>query len=172
MPIRFRYAKKIRYIAYSLLLVGFLITFNRTAMMACIVFLIFLHRRNVKLFLTVTLLSFMAIIFGMETIKHQFFRGQEGVELSGRGFIFPHYSQFILDHPFVGNSGAKLWVYFGDSLYHAHNSFLELFASNGLVIAVLFLFGYCLVFFKAKELFLPILVYSLFQYGFLWGFVI
>jgi hypothetical protein len=58
-------------------------------------------------------------------------------------------------------------------LIHAHNSFLEFIASNGIVISLLF-FAFLFLIWKKKNILLimAILFFCLFQYGIFWGYSI
>ena len=168
---RLHYSKKFIYFSSLFLCLGFFVTFNRTAIIACIVGVAIMYGRSIKTLLlgVLTLASFL--LFNWEIIKYQLFRGYEHIDLSGRDFIYTYFVSFITDNPIVGNSGVKIWEYFGDKLYHAHNSYLELFASNGIVVSSFFMLGYYLIFSKARLMAVPIIVYSFFQYGLFWGFV-
>jgi O-antigen ligase len=88
-----------------------------------------------------------------------------------------NYIQFIGEHKWFGFGSDKLLFKAIDQdekklkLIHAHNSFLQLLASNGIIISFLFL-GILFFIWTKKNLLLliPILLYSCFQYGIFWGF--
>jgi hypothetical protein len=99
-----------------------------------------------------------------------------GVNTSGRSVIWLNYLNFIDENLLFGNGSDKLMLKTIDQenksiiLIHAHNSFLELFASNGLILSLFFLLILFLNWTKKNFIFiLPILFYSIFQYGIFWG---
>ena len=100
----------------------------------------------------------------------QFNRGQATLDYSYRDIIFKKYSDYISNHLVWGNSGVKLHLTIEDKIYHAHNSFVELFASNGMLIGSFFLviLGFCI---RKKSIIyiFPVLIFSMFQYGIFWG---
>ena len=103
--------------------------------------------------------------------------GAQNVQSSGRKIIWLNYINFIQDNLFFGNGSDKLmyreWMPAKKryKLVHAHNSFLQLIATNGIIIALLYFFFY-LWNFSSKN-YLPIIIiilYSIFNYGIFWGF--
>lgn len=101
----------------------------------------------------------------------------EGIQTSGRKLIWLNYLNFIEKDLLFGMGGDKVMLrsWQNDTghykLIHAHNSFLMLLATNGLII-----FGmYCLFYllnFKAKNYLALtlVLIYSMLNYGIFWGF--
>ena len=69
-----------------------------------------------------------------------------------------------------GNMSVKLWYNHEGTLFHAHNSFVETLASNGIFIFLLYMFFVLknLNRYNAKFV-MPILVLSVLQYGIFWG---
>lgn len=57
------------------------------------------------------------------------------IEMSGRKEIWEAYLTFIKDNPVFGNGSDKYML----GTYHAHNSFLEIVSSNGIVISLMML---------------------------------
>ena len=106
-----------------------------------------------------------------------FYSSTKGINTSGRTLIWMNYIQFIGEHKWFGFGSDKLLFKAIDQdekkikLIHAHNSFLQLLASNGIIISFLFL-GILFFIWTKKNLLLliPILLYSCFQYGIFWGF--
>ncbi len=96
---------------------------------------------------------------------------------SGRDLIWANYTHFIEHNWWFGNGSDKLMLVQMNpntetaDLIHAHNSYLMMLASNGLVISILW-FSWLLFIWKKKNtvLIVSVLVYSLFQYGVFWGF--
>src|SRR5690606_6981383 len=71
---------------------------------------------------------------------------------------------------FFGNGSYKLWMNINGELFHGHNSFLQTFASHGIVIGLVF------VYFVFRNMnrynyyyLIPILTLSMFQYVIFWG---
>lgn len=101
----------------------------------------------------------------------------EQVNTSGRTLIWANYIAFISNNFWFGNGSDKL--YFREinpttgskKLIHAHNSFLQLVATNGILISGIFLLLLYLMWQKKHLLLLAsLLLFSLFQYGVFWGF--
>ncbi len=86
--------------------------------------------------------------------------------LTGRDHIWLSFSKFITEHVIFGNGSIKLWI----GGYHAHNSFLELIATNGLVISCFYFLLILRNTTKENLVFVvAIILYSLTQYGMFWG---
>ena len=98
------------------------------------------------------------------------------INTSGRTLIWANFFQFIEEHLWFGNGSDKLYfrekdiVTGEEKLVHAHNSFLELIATHGLLLSALFI-GILLVLWRKKNLIfiMTLLFFSLFQYGVFWG---
>jgi len=58
--------------------------------------------------------------------------GVSGVEMSGRNEIWNNYIDFGLKNLFTGNKGKKYMI----GTYHAHNSYLEIFSSFGVLLSL------------------------------------
>ncbi|MEY8759783.1 O-antigen ligase family protein [Chryseobacterium tongliaoense] len=169
--------KKFKIFIISLLLIGLYITFNRTAIIGSIIFLILFGvsrlqkvKLSYKVILTISLIILVYYVgANLDAIMNQFFRGREG-DLSGRDMIFPYFFEFINNNLLLGNNVHKMWGKVGSSVYHAHNSYLQTLANLGIMFFIV-LWIYILSFMKKSNvIFLfPILVYSSFQYGILWG---
>ena len=106
-----------------------------------------------------------------------FYNSAKGFNTSGRTLIWMNYIAYIDQHMWFGYGSDKLLFKAVDQdnkkikLIHAHNSFLQLLATNGLPISMLFIVIIWLVWTKKNFLFLiPILIFSTFQYGIFWGF--
>jgi len=98
------------------------------------------------------------------------------VELSGRKLIWYNFLHNIVEKPLFGNGSDKLYFRSWQprkqqfALIHAHNSFLELLATNGIVIFALYMLLYVLLLNRYN--WLPLIafgIYSLGQYGIFWG---
>ncbi|AEA44162.1 O-antigen polymerase [Fluviicola taffensis DSM 16823] len=100
----------------------------------------------------------------------------ESIQSSGRKLIWLNYIQFIEKNPLVGNGSEKLYFTALNprnnelELMHAHNSFLELFATNGLLLGLMYLLMIGMWWQKKNSPFIiTILIYSMMQYGIFWG---
>jgi hypothetical protein len=98
------------------------------------------------------------------------------VELSGRKLIWFNFLHHIAEKPWFGNGSDKLYFRSWQpaknhfALIHAHNSFLELLATNGVLIFVLYLAFYLSLLNRYNWLpLVAIGIYSLGQYGIFWG---
>lgn len=96
---------------------------------------------------------------------------------SGRKLIWINYLNEIESRPWFGNGSNKLMLRTIQpitgkvELFHAHNSYLMLFSTYGIPLAIFFLI--CLFCWWTKRNFailLAILFYSMLQYGIFWGF--
>lgn len=169
--------KKYRYIILSILIIGLFITFNRTAIIATLFFLTFIYineiglKKNILYIALPTLLLIILINIFQEQILIQFFRGRDEIDLSGRDHVFSYFISFFKGNWVWGNYTHKLWVALSEGrIYHAHNSYLQTIANLGLFLTS-WLFIYITTFFNKKNILFiaPILIYSIFQYGILWG---
>lgn len=163
-----------------LILMGILITFNRTVILVSVLYLVLnfislatvrpINREQVKMLLYIIIGAFglvLALVLkGGSEVMAQFTRGTGILDMAGRSDIWTYCLDFIVSHPILGN-GSEKW-YFG--AYHAHNSYLQIAASHGIIV----LFGFIVVVFWGINRnniirVICILLYSVFQYGFGWG---
>lgn len=164
-------------IFFVIIVLGFLVSFNRTAIVSAISFLAIyyirvLNRKAIVIYFLASVPVVLVVMKYWENILYQFFRGKEDLDYSSRDNIFEYYVNFIVNNPVFGNYCQKLW-YSPDSSqrFHAHNTYLQTISSLGLLVTLfLFLLIVVLILKKKSLLFVfPFLVYSLFQYGFFWG---
>jgi len=99
-------------------------------------------------------------------------RGMQGEAiLSGRIEIWQKNREFIKHNFFWGNNSYKYYINYYGAKAHAHNSYLQILATHGVAIFFLYLL---LVFRNIRKdnyiYVIPILIYSLSQYGIFWGF--
>lgn len=170
--------KKKFYVYLILILLGLFVSFNRTSIICGVLFiglyLMFVYSRVNLLrkigFFSLSVIIGMIIFYNLDLIEYQFFRGKDDVDLSGRDFIFTYFLDFIESNFLLGNAFHKVWLEIGGVLYHAHNSYLQTFANMGIIFSSLFILYFCTFINKRNIIYLiPILVYSTFQYGILWG---
>lgn len=112
-----------------------------------------------------------------QKLGDKIFTRLESVQTSGRKKIWLNYINYIDDHLWFGNGSDRLYIkiWLEDKVsiksIHAHNSFIQLLASNGLLIFILYLVFY-FIWMKSTNytVILAILVYSLGNFGIFWGF--
>jgi len=175
--------KKIIY--FVIFILGLFATFNRTAILGLTLFFILFYyhyliqfyqifRLKIKhaiFFLFLIILVFL-IIHNFGTIKLQFTRGGMNTSLDAfkRLEILNFYINFIQEHPLFGNGSFKLFHLFMGRLFHAHNSFIQVAATHGLIIMGLYLFLILKNITRNNYKFiLPFLVVSISQYVIFWG---
>lgn len=164
---------------WLLLLVGIFITFPRSVFLALMVFFGFKFWFWLKADKPVvdwfySLIGVAVVLFGLsflivenlEVIIKQLTRNTQKVDLTGRDKIWMFFTDFIADNPWFGNASHKLW--FGN--YHAHNSFLQVLSTNGVLIGSLYIVLILVYWVKRNFIYVAtIITYGLFQYAFFWG---
>jgi hypothetical protein len=174
------FKNKMWWLVKGVLLAAIIFTFNRSVMLSLGVYLsisqvVSFLKMKYKLEDAVTgLLAFLVgafgvvigtIMYGKELIR-QVTRDTGTVELTGREYLWKDFGDFIFEHLVYGNNSVKLWL----DGYHAHNSYIEVIATNGIFIALLY---FILIYRNIKAsnwvFVLPILIYALTQYAFFWG---
>lgn len=166
----------------SILYLGILTTFNRTALIVAILFLLVFNFDKHKRFLFHTikgqrlLTSFLIIVVIAanalyDSIFYQLARGGDNVDISGRDEIWNSFFAFIKEHLFFGNGSCHLLVPYSDGTRaHAHNSFIQLLADNGIILASIFLVILLSRLNKRNRIYvLCLFVASLTQYVVFWG---
>lgn len=167
-------------LVFGILLVGVVVTFSRTLISTGLVLLMLLlmqkslmKYRSVfswSLVLLVVAISVGSVVFGWiqfgEQFVAEFTRKQGQIEITGRGDIWANFIHFWMDSPVSGNGSFKLWL--GE--YHAHNSFLQTLASQGVIIFfLLMIFVFRNIHSHNYWIVIPVFFYSLTQYGIFWG---
>lgn len=171
--------KYLRRVFIGVLLIGLLITFNRSVFVALLSFLFLLYfeplwnnyRRKGAAsrfsYLPGMVLGFSLLLAAFwDNLVSQFTRNRGTIELSGRDKIWAGFGEFIQDHFWFGNGSFKYsWEGF-----HAHNSFLQILSNHGIVLSILLVF---IVLYNTRKsnlvVVLPMLLYSFSQYGVFWG---
>ena len=176
--------KKLKASLLVILLAGFFITFNRTAIITYLVFLLCIaYQRYKHKAKGIKILAFFILIcvvlpagiilwdnFG-ELITLQFSRGDTGSMLTGRPYIWSLFGTFISDNLLFGNGSVHLLVPYYSGMIHAHNSFIQLLADQGIILSLIYLLNIFLRFNKHNWLYcLPFVVLSLTQYTLFWGY--
>jgi len=119
---------------------------------------------------------FLSIFISINLSKHSFYdqmtRGKNHVELSGREVIWPQFINKIKSDFVFGNHSKKyLADYHGEkNIIHAHNSFLQVLANNGIIIFIFFILLLVININRYNILYiLSLTLYSMTQYGYFWG---
>jgi len=188
---RFKNIFKYQHTIRCALLLGVFLSFHRTSIVAAIILeglFIFsfilnkinmsekwkVKRNNLYLSVMIIVLIIFLIILSLNNIQYlynmlvfQFTRGSGGVELSGRSEIWTFFLLFISDNFIFGNGSVKLYAEGG---MHAHNSFLQLLANNGIVLSFLYIAWLGININKNNFIYvISILIFSTAQYGVFWG---
>ncbi len=114
----------------------------------------------------------ISINLSKDSIFNQMTRGKDHVELSGREIIWPQFINKIKSDFIFGNHSKKyLADYHGEkNVIHAHYSFLQVLANNGIVIFIFFILLLAININKYNILYiLALTLYSMTQYGYFWG---
>jgi|GEM_PF-1473002 len=111
------------------------------------------------------------------SVSKLFLTATNGINTSGRKLIWMNFGDFLDQHLWFGNGSDKLMFKTINQrerklvMMHAHNSFLELLGTNGVLISCLYLLFYLVIWSRKNTvLVLAILAYSMLQYGVFWGF--
>jgi hypothetical protein len=172
MVLRSEWSRKLWLSALGILAIGFVTSFGRTALVAAVVGWLAYHgARNRKVLLVwIATVTFVGYVYSAVIIENLTL-GRSGKEFVGeRHEVYAAFLALITERPLFGNATRKVWLEIGGWLHHAHNSYLELIASNGIVISGVFLMGFYLLLLRGRVIYaLPLLVYSLLQYGLFWG---
>gem|GEM_PF-5367491 len=171
---------KSRLVPLFFLVVGLVITFNRTAIIASF-FLIFLvvvvRKGNLKrlpMILAMGLILGVLFFISFEIIKDQFTRGTGGLtgsELS-RFYYWQQGVILLLENPLMGNGSLTFRIIdpATGTLQHAHNSFLSFTATHGVLTSLPF-FLYVLLNIRKEnwKFIISVFVFSIFQYFIFWN---
>jgi hypothetical protein len=171
------------------LFVAIFLTFNRTVFLVLLIYLMFqifkptliiiidfLYLKLKKKYVIQFVIGFMIFMFTtffvvnyFDSIISQLTRNK-GFDLAGRDEIWADFFSYIKNHLWLGNGSKKYLVDYYSGPIHAHNSFIQILANNGLFITLFFLL---LIITNINRLnvsyIIAIIIYSLFQYGIFWG---
>ncbi|HAF28024.1 MAG TPA: hypothetical protein DCG75_03155 [Bacteroidales bacterium] len=123
------------------------------------------------LFITiiVTIIAVL-IIANFDIILKQFTRGKGTLELSGRPLIWKLSLEFIRNNLLFGNGSFKYFAPIPSGPIHTHNSYIQLVANHGVVLALIFLIFIFSRVNKQNILFLlPIFIDSIVETNIFWG---
>ena len=168
------------WLAKGLMLAAVILTFNRSVLLALGIYLVISQSiafLKLKYSFENAILGFVGIVVGSigaigvgilkwREIIGQLTRNKGTVELTGREYIWADFIDFIFANPLYGNNSIKLWL----DEYHAHNAYIELIATNGIIIAcIYFLLIARNIHSKNWVFVVPILIFGITQYAFFWG---
>jgi O-antigen ligase len=168
------------FIVKLILLMGIFLTFNRSTLLVLSVYFgVISIRAALKLkttrlrYMSIVAISTILLAIGffvvgsyLDEVVGQLTRNKGRVELSGRELIWADYIEFIKENLLFGNGSFKL--YMGE--LHAHNSYLQTLATNGIIISLLYFYLVLRNFNMQNAVFVAvILIFSFFQYGIFWG---
>lgn len=110
------------------------------------------------------------IYMAVEEALRQFTRGNDALDLAGRDLIWNDYTSFIRENIIFGNGSVKYFTdYFGQQAT-AHNSFLMISASHGLIIAILYAVAILSSLNRKNVVYIAtIIIFSFAQYSIFWG---
>lgn len=177
------FTKRERYLMNSVFILGLFCTFNRTTIIIVFIFYILFFCEEYKRYLkrhwisiVILVLCFILIssyfLYGVfDKILYQMTRGNSANVLTGRDYIWLQFIAFIRDNLLFGNGSVRLLVPYWSGPIHAHNSYLQLIADNGVILAFIYLMN---VFFKLNTrnrlLCFPMFLTSFTQFIIFWGF--
>lgn len=173
--------------ALFVLVVGFvaiIVSFTRSAIIAYTLLVILFLILNMKI--TFTKFSFLLLFsiglflltlylydVDLNAIIEQLNRGKKGQDLSGRDLIWYIYLDNVSNNFMWGNFSLRNYLYIPVFEYmHAHNSFLMVFYTVGIIPAVLIfapIFFICALHFKKNLPLIGLFVFSMMQYFIFWG---
>jgi hypothetical protein len=175
-----KYKQNTKLLIQAILFVGIALTFNRTVFAAILFFYGFRFIYNiidvkfkpsrmfvgsVVLFVGLAAVSYVLVAYG-DTIYHQLTRNK-GIDVSGRDQIWAFFMDFASKNVFWGNNGYKILF---NGRMHAHNSFLMVLATNGLIVSLMYMYILFRNINRNNMVFVfTLIVYSLAQYGIFWG---
>ena len=176
-----------KYIFFSIILIGSIITFNRTFIFSSFIFIVLSYRYKIKMFVSSRFkrLLIYSGLFGVivllissfnDVLITQLLRGRTEITdsmsaLSERDLLYKYFFDFIKQNPFLGNNSFKLnYTTVDGRVIHAHNSYLQLFANNGIFIGSIFLTFIIKLINRDNYIYvLPILLSGVLQYSIFWG---
>lgn len=174
----------LRLVVYITLIAGLIITFNRTAIFSIIFFMVILSIINYRLFfykpgfliIAICVISSASIsyLYYYDEILNQLFRGNAGSlsnsELTRLSF-WQYALQILGENPFSGN-GSLTFRILDDYgvLQHAHNSYIMILVTHGVLIPIM-LFLYVILGIRkiTAAPILSVLAFSSAQYFIFWN---
>ena len=137
-----------KYVFYCFVAIGIILSFSRTVILSVLIYLgtqlFFSPMKKQYKFLILLIglvVSIVLIAPYWELIVLQMTRGSENLSdaSSGRDEVYNYFVNFILQNPIQGYGSFKLNINIDGILFHAHNSYLQIFANNGVIIGALYM---------------------------------
>lgn len=171
----FHKQKRLLCIFFCCLICGLFTTFNRTAILSCLIFgvsksLIQLFSGSLsKLLKGITVIAVItaAVLFFWPEIEYQLRRGSERSfsEEWGRQELLERGMNQIYENPLFGNFSQQFTVEISGIQSNLHNTWLQLFADHGVVALFLILYSVSFVNAKNFPIFISCFFYSVFQFA-------
>lgn len=163
---------RLRYFIWAAIMAGMILVFNRTVFVALALSLFF-SRSILSLKTRLVVFAVIGLMLGLfrDHVMRQFLRGADSLSLKDltRYRVYNNGLEYIVENPILGNNSVKYFYIENGRFFHLHNSFLETAASNGLIIFGILLFLLIRLMFRGNLYVLPLLFYSLLQFGIFWG---
>ncbi|RQO76830.1 hypothetical protein DBR44_03900 [Aquitalea sp. FJL05] len=172
-----------KHLLQGIIISALIINFSRSAFIAIIFHYIFLynfHHNNKNLYrkLSAAIIAIISTIiitnpFNIASkIAFHLNHGKKTIDYSYRDEIWKSCINFITNNPILGNNSSRFYIWNADykQWEHAHNSFLHLITSNGILITGLISFWILKHVSKHNfGLLLPLIIFSMGQYGIFWS---
>lgn len=137
-----------RYVFYLFVVIGIYLSFSRTIILSALLYVstqlfFFPIKKRSKFLISLAVVGVFSVLIApyWDLIVLQMMRGNDNLSdaSSGRDALFGYFWNFILQHPIQGYGSFKLNVNLDGILFHAHNSYLQTFANNGIIIGMLYM---------------------------------
>lgn len=137
-----------RYLFYTFVVIGVFLSFSRTVILAVMFYagtmLYYAHiKKKYKFIIVLSALGVCALMIApyWDLIILQMMRGNEDLSSasSGRDEVFGYFLNYVLHNPIQGYGSFKMNVDFDGIVFHAHNSYLQAYANNGVIIGTLYM---------------------------------
>ncbi len=173
--------KSFNFLLYIFFILGAIVTFNRSVIISLVFFYILKNINEIKYFIlkfkirlfVLLIIVIISIIFAIyfDSIVTQFTRKISLLsDFHKRFVVLDYFFQFISSHLFFGNGSYRLTLFYNNLFYHAHNSFIQVLATHGLIIFILYIILILYNIQKSNYKYvLPFILLSLTQYGIFWG---
>lgn len=176
----FKFKGEVWVLVKIILLAAVVMTFNRSVLLSMSIYIAIYYSvsflklnyriENAVVGLIAGIIGFIGVVTVVvakgQGIINQLTRNTGKVELTGREYLWADFYAFIQEHLIFGNYSVKLWM----DGYHAHNSYIEVIATNGIFIALVY---FVLIYRNIKKsnwvYVIPILIFGMTQYAFFWG---
>lgn len=162
-------------LALVLLCSSFTVNLSRAALVAsALSILIFAWQFGSRFGLALLALGSVLVAATWDRLWMELNRGLPTPDLSGRDWLSEEYLAFIAENPVLGNGGIKYYIAaaaggLDHAVYHAHNSYLQVAATSGIPTLLFLLGGVAIAGAGRVVVVVPLLLYSLLQYGVFWG---